>query len=84
MFRALILLATLVGSTAFAPVTSRASSSALKMDFKSEVGVQPPLGFWDPLGLLKNADQERFDALRGYEVKHGESESDEFLLLTTS
>jgi hypothetical protein len=41
------------------------------MDFKGEIGVQPPLGFWDPLGLLKNADQQRFDTLRKYEVKHG-------------
>jgi hypothetical protein len=25
----------------------------------------------DPLGLLKNADQERFDRLRSVEIKHG-------------
>merc|ERR1711988_834847 len=36
-----------------------------------EVGAQPPLGFWDPLGLLENADQERFDRLREVELKHG-------------
>jgi len=36
-----------------------------------EIGAQPPLGFFDPLGLLKDADQERFDQLRSYEVKHG-------------
>ena len=36
-----------------------------------EIGAQPPLGFWDPLGLLKDADQERFDRLRKVEVKHG-------------
>jgi hypothetical protein len=41
------------------------------MGFEKEIGVQAPLGFWDPLGLLKNADQERFDSLRKYEVKHG-------------
>ena len=29
------------------------------------------LGFWDPLGLLTNADQERFDRLRTVETKHG-------------
>ena len=28
-------------------------------------------GFWDPLGLLKDADQERFDRLRTVETKHG-------------
>ena len=29
------------------------------------------LGFWDPLGLLKEADQARFDRLRAVETKHG-------------
>jgi hypothetical protein len=28
-------------------------------------------GFWDPLGLLKNADQARFERLRYVETKHG-------------
>jgi hypothetical protein len=36
-----------------------------------EIGAQPPLGFWDPLGYLKDADQETFDRLRANEVKHG-------------
>ena len=35
------------------------------------IGAQPPLGFWDPLGLLKDADQPRFDFLRYVETKHG-------------
>merc|ERR1711991_130541 len=39
--------------------------------FESELGAQPPLGFWDPLGLLAEADQERFDRLRTVETKHG-------------
>lgn len=37
----------------------------------SEIGAQPPLGFFDPIGLLKDADQERFDTLRKTELKHG-------------
>ena len=41
------------------------------MSFESEIGAQPPLGFWDPLGLLNDADQERFDRLRLVETKHG-------------
>merc|ERR1712032_760193 len=39
--------------------------------FENELGVQPPLGFFDPLGLLDDADQERFDRLRYVEIKHG-------------
>jgi len=38
---------------------------------ESELGAQPPLGFFDPLGLLNDADQERFDRLRYVELKHG-------------
>jgi len=41
------------------------------MGFESELGAQPPLGFWDPLGLLADADQARFDRLREVETKHG-------------
>lgn len=28
-------------------------------NFENALGAQPPLGFYDPAGLLKNADQER-------------------------
>jgi len=41
------------------------------LDFSKAIGAQAPLGLWDPLGLLKDADQERFDRLRRVELKHG-------------
>mmetsp|Transcript_11532 Transcript_11532/g.16694 ORF Transcript_11532/g.16694 Transcript_11532/m.16694 type:complete len:201 (-) Transcript_11532:162-764(-) len=64
--------ALLAGSAvAFAPAMKKAPSTALNMAFESELGVQPPLGFFDPLGMLNDADQERFDRLRYVEVKHG-------------
>ena len=67
----LALLSSLVaGAAAFAPAQQGASSTALKA-FESELGSQPPLGFFDPLGLLTNADQERFERLRYVELKHG-------------
>merc|ERR1711982_135809 len=53
-----------------APVAQQ-TSVATQMAFSEEIGAQPPLGFYDPIGLLKNADQERFDRLRYVEVKHG-------------
>ncbi len=73
MFRSLAILASIIGASAFAPSSRVASTgSSLKMSkFENEIGVQPPLGFWDPLGLLKDADQERFDRLRTVETKHG-------------
>ena len=43
----------------------------LLYSFQLQLGAQPPLGFFDPLGLLEDADQERFDRLRYVEVKHG-------------
>jgi len=43
----------------------------LNMGFENAIGAQPPLGLWDPLGLLKDASQERFDRLRYVETKHG-------------
>eukprot|EP01031_Cornospumella_fuschlensis_P045825 gene45825-56087_t len=72
MLRVLVILASLLSVLAFAPVARHAkSSSSLKMAFENEVGAQPPLGFFDPLGLLKDADQNRFDRLRFVELKHG-------------
>ena len=41
------------------------------MTFEEEIGVVAPLGFYDPLGLLDNADEERFERLRYVELKHG-------------
>lgn len=50
-------------------MTSRMPS--LNMAFENAIGAQPPLGFFDPLGLLKDADEERFQRLRDVEIKHG-------------
>ena len=71
MFRVALILAALLSVAAFSPSTRGARVSSLKMGFENEIGAQAPLGFWDPLGLLKDADQERFDRLRTVETKHG-------------
>merc|ERR1719210_1950767 len=39
--------------------------------FESELGVQPPVGFWDPLGLSKDGNAEVFRRRRVTEIKHG-------------
>jgi Chlorophyll A-B binding protein len=39
--------------------------------FENELGAQAPIGFFDPLGLLSDADEEKFDRLRYVELKHG-------------
>jgi len=58
-------------AAAFVPSAQKASSTSLMMGFENELGVQTPTGFFDPLGLLKDADQERFERLRAVELKHG-------------
>jgi hypothetical protein len=71
MFRTLALIASIAGVSAFAPAGRMTTSSGLRMAFEDALGAQPPLGFWDPLGLLADADEERFDRLRTVETKHG-------------
>merc|ERR1712087_416572 len=39
--------------------------------FESELGVQAPLGFWDPMGFTKDGDQSKFHRRRLTEIKHG-------------
>ena len=38
-------------------------------DFSDDIGVQPPLGFWDPLNML--GDEKKYESLRYCEKKHG-------------
>jgi len=40
MFRALAILASFIGASAFAPASMRATSSALKMSFEDAIGAQ--------------------------------------------
>merc|ERR1719197_1457762 len=39
--------------------------------FESELGVQAPVGFWDPAGYSKDGDAEAFRRRRMTEIKHG-------------
>merc|ERR1712137_144739 len=39
--------------------------------FENELGVQPPAGFWDPLGFTKSGDAAAFRRRRYIELKHG-------------
>lgn len=71
MFKFVAILASLVSAAAFAPASRITRTSALKMGFENEIGVQPPLGFWDPMGVLADGNQETFDHFRYCEIKHG-------------
>merc|ERR1712176_896704 len=39
--------------------------------FESELGVQAPVGYWDPLGLSKDGNAGNFRRRREVEIKHG-------------
>merc|ERR1711979_23221 len=39
--------------------------------FESELGVQAPVGFWDPLGFASDGDVASFNRRRSVEIKHG-------------
>ena len=67
-----IIASTLATAAAFAPAQTGSASAALQASkFANEIGAQVPLGFWDPLKLCEDADQEKFDHLRYVELKHG-------------
>jgi hypothetical protein len=63
----------LAGAAAFAPVSNKASSTALKAasPYENELGVITPTGFFDPLGLSTDIDRATFDQYRTAELKHG-------------
>ena len=39
--------------------------------FKNELGVQDPVGFWDPAGFTANGSVQNFKRRRQTELKHG-------------
>merc|ERR1712113_1385236 len=39
--------------------------------FENELGVQAPVGFWDPAGFAKDGDEFSFKRRREIEIKHG-------------
>lgn len=69
--KTVILASLIAGAVAFAPSAKAPSSVALNNDLSKELGALPPLGFFDPLGLCADGDQEYFDHLREVEIRHG-------------
>uniref|UniRef100_A0A7S4S3X7 Plastid light harvesting protein n=1 Tax=Ditylum brightwellii TaxID=49249 RepID=A0A7S4S3X7_9STRA len=73
----LIASALLIGSAAaFAPAqTGKASTSLKAVDATKALGVQTPLGFYDPFRVFGDdptaVDEEKFESARYIELKHG-------------
>ncbi len=54
-----------------APKATSAPKTVVKADYSGELGVLPPVGFFDPAGLSSNIDEETFAQYRTAELKHG-------------
>ena len=61
----------IASAAAFAPAKQAMTTTTSLAAFEDALGSQPPLGFFDPLGLVEDGDQEKFDRLRFVEIKHG-------------
>lgn len=71
MVKLAIFASLLVSAAAFAPAQHGRTSLAVSASFENELGAESPLGFWDPIGVVKDGDQATFDRLRYVEIKHG-------------
>jgi hypothetical protein len=65
--------ALVASASAFAPVAQQTKSSSAINAWKDEtvVGITPPVGFFDPLGLSNGKTDEVMNLYREAELKHG-------------
>jgi len=67
-----VILASLVASAAaFAPAQVGRTSTSVALDISGQLGAQVPLGAFDPLGIMEDATQDKFDTFRECEIVHG-------------
>lgn len=59
-----------MGAGSFSAPSSTPSASSASVS-ATDLGVQAPTGYWDPLGLNANADAATFNRRRAVEIKHG-------------
>ncbi|KAK1740965.1 chlorophyll a-b binding domain-containing protein [Skeletonema marinoi] len=58
-------------SAAFAPAQTGRSSTQVNAWISDQVGITPPVGFFDPLGFSKGKDDATMKYYREAELKHG-------------
>ncbi len=54
-----------------APMRVAQRVSAISMNYENELGVIAPTGFFDPLNLSADLDEDKFAQYRTAELKHG-------------
>jgi len=50
---------------------SSSAPAPSRFDPSTELGVQEPIGFWDPMGFCADMDEAAFKRRRAVEIKHG-------------
>ena len=67
---AVVALALLESASAFQAPALKASTKAVQASMfeEGDIGVLPPLGVYDPLGLIERRDMRRYEIM---EIKHG-------------
>ena len=69
MMKAVAALALFESVSAFqAPLAAKSVRAAPQMFSEGDIGVLPPLGVYDPLGLIETRDMRRYEIM---EIKHG-------------
>merc|ERR1719221_1789576 len=69
MMKAVAALALFESVSAFqAPLAAKSVRAAPQMFSEGDIGVLPPLGVFDPLGLIETRDMRRYEIM---EIKHG-------------
>ncbi len=63
-----VALALLESAEAFKAPLKAPRTSGVSMFAPGDIGVQPPLGVYDPLGLINTKDMRRYEIM---EIKHG-------------
>lgn len=68
----LVLSSLVAGASAFVSQANTAASTQLSMSkYENELGAQAPLGYWDPLGVMKVNNDKKFELFRDVEITHG-------------
>lgn len=62
---------TLIATATTATIISITKSRIKKRAFENELGVQAPLGLWDPMGFTDDGDMASYRRRRSVEFKHG-------------
>ena len=72
MMKLAVVASLIAGAAAFAPSQTNSKQGSALQAFENDFGASKwDGGYFDPLGLVADGDQAKFDRLRLTELKHG-------------